>query len=208
MVIAIMGILLIISQRVVTEGFEFYRTTDESIRLQKEGLLALTWITRDAVLSHHRSIEVVRDDPSSTVGDPAWREDEITIPLPKDLNGNSLANDQGALTWRSIVAYQVDTDKHKLLRHVGDTANDPDYVTGEPAPNDYISNIELVASPPSAATVAGWPDINTRVAARNVVEFVTEKRVDTLDISMTIFFRSRNDKENSLTLDTTVFPKN
>jgi hypothetical protein len=212
-VMGIMGILLLLAQKVVVFGFEFYRTTDESITLQKEGLLALTWLAQDVALSHHVSIEAV-DDPSVNMTVPPYDypEDAVSIPLPRDIVGKAIVNEEKALTWRSIVGYELDIPNKRLMRYLVDTAFDPQFVTGEPFPDDYISNIEFVTIMPDCAAIKARPDVNTRVAARNVVGFNVDKNVDTMRIELIILLPGRvqagNSLDNSLTLETTIFPRN
>lgn len=214
-VMAIMGVLMVLAQRVVVFGYEFYRTTDESITLQKEGLLALTWIGQDIQVSHHISIDAI-PDPSVDMTTPPYdyREDQVSVPLPRKVDGEAVVNTKGALTWQSIAGYELDTTKHYLMRYLADTANDPlnQFLTGNPAPDDYLENIEFVTSMPSVATIKAMPNVNTRVVARSIVAFTVDKNVDTVDLELTILLPGRirggNALDNSLSLKTTVFPRN
>jgi hypothetical protein len=222
----IMGILMVLAQKVVVFGYDFYRTMDESITLQKEGLLALTWLGQDVSLSHHPSIQLA-DDPSVdlTTDPPDFAEDTLVVPLPRTVDGKARINTDKSLTWGSLAAYEIDPVNHRLMRYLVDSAvaiNPPDTVSKfvtDPAPdpadpNYYISNIEFVesASYPSAALMATLPDVNKRVAARSVASLDCTRGTDTLEIELTILLPGRvrggRSLDNSLTLNTTIFPRN
>lgn len=219
-VMGIMGILLYLAQRVVVSGYEFYRTTDESITLQKEGLLALTRITRDISASHHRSI-VVNDQVPLPAPPPDPREDTLVIPQPsRQSDGATVVDRQGAAKWMSIVGYGIDTSKpnRPLVRYIADTYDVPGntFFTTVPSippdPPEYIVNIELVTAMPTLADIQSFPSVQRRVAATNILSFEVDKKVDTIDLKLTIFLTGRVrggvSLDNSLTLQTTVFSKN
>lgn len=216
-VMAIMGVLLYVSQKVVVSGYEFYRTLDESFTLQREGLVALTRLTQDMAFSHHRSIEQTESATPIAPGQPDYEAfadheinvDEVIIPLAEDVDGQShvaaTGADEGGLYWESVVAYQLDTASNDmpLMRYLAD------FKCGGAA--EYPVNIEL-ATLPTMAQITGYVDVRPRVAARHVLEFDLVKNVDTFDVELTIFLEGRKTAtqslDNSLTLKTTVFPKN
>jgi hypothetical protein len=216
--IGVMAVVLFLSSRLVTYAYEFYRFTDESISLQREGILALQALTTDMTISHQRSIVVTQQvyaDPT-----PSHREDHLIIPLPQRLDGSTEVNEEGASKWMTVAAYEVDqtSPSRNLIRHVGDTANDVgnDFFTEAPAPIDYVADIESVAADemPTVAEVKAYPQTGLRQKSvcRNVLEFKVTKRVDTFDVDLTIFLTGRVrggiSLDNSLSLNTTIFPRN
>ncbi len=215
-VMAVMGVLLYLAQRAVVAGFEFYRFTDESITLQREGLTALSYITEDLLATHQRSV-VVKDVPVASPT-PSHDEDELVIPLPQKLDGTSeINNDSGAVKWMSVVGYKIDTtrDDRPLMRHHGDSQYDPDNDFKDPISGDYITDIEIITPPelkmPTVDDIAGFPDTGrrSRVVARNVFSLAVVRRTDTIDVELTIFLPGRFvNADNSITLETTIFPRN
>ena len=215
-VMAVMGVLLMLAQRAITAGFDFYRFTDESIKLQKEGLVALSYITQDLLASHQRSI--VTKDVTEANPAPSHDEDELVIPLPQKLDGTSeINNDSGAVKWMSVAGYKIDVTREDrpLMRHLGDTQYDPDNDFKDPISGDYITDIEVVTPPelkmPAVDDIAGFPDTGrrSRVVARHVFSFSVVRRTDTIDVELTIFLPGRFVSSDMwITLETTVFPRN
>ena len=76
---------------------------------------------------------------------------------------------------------------------------------------EYPVNIEL-ATLPTLAQIQADPNVRARVAARHILEFDVIKNVDTFDIELTVFLEGRKKTgqslDNSITIKTTVFPKN
>jgi hypothetical protein len=214
---AVMSIILFLAARLVTYAYEFYRFTDESISLQREGILALQSLTTDITISHQRSIVVTQQIIAAPA--PSHREDLVIIPLPQKMDGTTEVNTEGASKWMSVAAYEIDTTPggpRNLVRHLGDTANDVGGHFTVPAPDNYVSDIETVlpADMPTVAEVKGYPaaGLRQKSVCRNVLEFKASKLVDTIEIDLTIYLTGRGrggvTLDNSLSLNTTIFPRN
>ena len=113
-VAAIMGILLYVSQLVVSSGYEFYRFTDTSIALQRESILALENLGIDLQDTHQRSV-VVHENPPKPVPAGSFSEDEVIIPLPKDLDGGSEVNEDAVVKWMTVAGWAIDTTREITL---------------------------------------------------------------------------------------------
>lgn len=217
-VMSVMGVLLMVAARMVKFGYEFYRYTDESITLQREGLLALSQLSRDLTESHQRSIVVNTITVSDPEPDP-HHEDQLIIPLPQNLEGLTEVNKEGAAKWMAVVGYEIDTTRpsRPLIRYLGDTQHDPGNDFWLPAPdNTYTSDIETVLETEMTTVdeLKAFPatGLRTRAVARHLLEFKATRAVDTIDVEITIFLKGieqgTNSLDNSLSLRTTVFPRN
>ncbi len=80
--------------QVMHTGSAFMRRSEASLDMQKELLLALTWIHKDMSESAAR---VFRKDPQG-----------IVFASPRDLDGQLQLDSVGRITWQRIVAYYVD----------------------------------------------------------------------------------------------------
>lgn len=204
---AIMGVLLYLAHRVVVSGYEFYRYTDTSITLQREAILALENLAFDLQDTHQRSVVVV-ENPPKPVPAGSFSEDEVVIPLPKDMDGGTVVNSDAIVKWMTVAGWGIDVTKadRPLMRYLGDTINDADFIDG----GDYIVDIETVleAEMPTLAEIQGYPNVRRRVVAHNIREFSVHRSVDTVEVKLKIFLKGVQDLDNSLELETTVFPRN
>lgn len=218
---SVMTILLFLAARMVTYAYDFYHYTDESITLQREGLLALQSLTDDITASHQRSI--VTDEQVVTTPAPSHNEDLVVIPLPNRMDGMTEVNSEGASKWMSVVGYEIDTSSptRNLIRYLGDTVNDPGDNFRETDPvtsvTDYIADIETVdvsSEMPTVAQIKAFPAIGLRAKSvcRNVFSFKVKRSVDVIEIDVTILLPGRvqggNSLDNSLVLNTTILPRN
>lgn len=210
-VAAIMGILLYVSQRVVASGYEFYRFSDTSIRLQREAILALDNLGVDLQDTHQRSVVVV-ENPPKPVPAGSYSEDEVVIPLPKDLDGGTEVTDKAVVKWMSVAGWAIDTsrDDRPLMRYLGDTQHDVgnNFIDG----GDYIVDIESVlpTEMPTVSEIMSYPDsgLRRKVVARNIREFSVHRSVDTIEVKLKVYLKGIQDLDNSLELETTIFPRN
>ncbi len=212
----IMGIVLFLAARLVTFSYEFYRYTDESITLQKEGLMALQFLTQDLLATHQRSVVIT--PATVTTPAPDHREDQLVIPLPHRIDGETEVNEEGAAKWMSVAGYEIDTARptRNLMRYLGDTVNDVGGDFTVPPPDNYIADIEtvLAADMPTLPEIIAYPAADLRIhsVCRHVLEFQAHKNVDTVVIDLTVLLPGRVRGgvpfDNSLSLNTTVFPRN
>ena len=219
---AVMGVILFLAARMVTYAYDFYHYTDESISLQREGLLALQALTEDITASHQRSI--VTTEQVVTTPAPSHNEDLVVIPMPYRMDGMTEVNSEGASKWMSIVGYEIDTSSptRNLIRYLGDTINDPgdnfrETDPGPPSVTDYTADIETVdvsSEMPTVAEIKAFPAIGLRVKSvcRNVFSFKVKRSVDVVEIDVVILLPGRiqggTSLDNSLSLNTTVLPRN
>lgn len=210
-VAAIMGILLYVSQRVVASGYEFYRFTDTSIALQRESILALENLGTDLQDTHQRSV-VVQENPPKPVPPGTYSEDEVIIPLPKTLDGGTEVNEDAVVKWMTVAGWAIDTTRENrpLTRYLGDTQHDigNNFIIA----GDYTIDIESVlpTEMPTISEIMGYPDggLNRRIVARNIREFSVHRSVDTVEVKLKVYLKGVQDLDNSLELETTIFPRN
>ncbi len=228
-VIGLMGILMYVSGRVITSGYEFYHSTSTSVTLQRYALLTLTRISQDLAISHRASLNVEN---------PGTPDSSLVIPYPQDIDeGCTKVDKTGELLWQSIVAYRLGPGNlvrplpldaasplpnpilknyYTLFRYFDDVKNGTGYANYDTAAgdNDYVTNIEYVDPKTTALDVINNTIVPARrqVVSRNVVEFRVDERIDTVDIEITVVLPGRvqggNRLDTSLTLQTTAFPKN
>lgn len=210
-VAAIMGILLYVSQLVVSSGYEFYRFTDTSIALQRESILALENLGIDLQDTHQRSV-VVHENPPKPVPAGSFSEDEVIIPLPKDLDGGSEVNEDAVVKWMTVAGWAIDTTRENrpLMRYLGDAQHDigNNFIVA----SDYTIDIESVLSTemPTITEIMAYPEsgLRRRVIARNIREFSVHRSVDTIEVKLKVYLKGVQDLGNSLELETTIFPRN
>ncbi len=211
---SVMGVLLFLAARLVTHAYEFYRFTDESISLQREGILALQSLSEDLTASHQRSIvteEIIVASPT-----PSHHEDKVVIPLPMRMDGMTEVNEEGASKWMSVAGYAIDTTRptRNLMRYLGDTAQDPGNNFKDSG--EYIADIEFVklTDIPTVDEIAAFvdPGLRARSVCRNVFSFEVRRSVDVVDIKIVILIpgrvRAGLSLDNSISLNTTILPRN
>lgn len=227
---AIMSIVLYVAAQLVTYAYNFYRYTDESITLQREGLSALQALTADLTISHQRSVVVKSHVVASPT--PSHNEDQVVIPLPQNMEGTSDVNNEGATKWMSVVGYEIDTSRptRNLIRYLGDTIHDSgdephgdfwdkniDVDDDGTADGDYIADIEAVdpdTQMPTVGEIKLFPatGLRTKSVCRHVFEFKVRRSIDTVEIDLTVLLpgkvRGGQSLDNSLKLTTTVLPRN
>ena len=223
---SVLTVVLYSAAQLVTYAYNFYRYTDESITLQREGLSALQALTSDLTLSHQRSVVV--DSQTVSTPSPSHNEDRVVIPLPQNMDAMTSVNSEGASKWMTVVGYEIDTSRptRNLIRYVGDTIHDPGNnfwddnadTDGDGNPDgDYIADIETVnpdTQMPTVAEIKLFPEtgLSVKSVCRHVFEFKVRRSVDTVEIDLTILLpgkvQGENSLDNSVKLNTTVLPRN
>lgn len=219
---SVLTVVLYSAAQLVTYAYNFYRYTDESITLQREGLSALQALTSDLTLSHQRSVVV--DSQTVSTPSPSHNEDRVVIPLPQNMDAMTSVNSEGASKWMTVVGYEIDTSRptRNLIRYVGDTVHDPgdnfrEDTDGDGSKDDYIADIETVipdTQMPTVAEIKLFPEtgLSVKSVCRHVFEFKVRRSVDTVEIDLTILLpgkvQGENSLDNSVKLNTTVLPRN
>lgn len=189
-VFSLSGIVLYATHVLLFTGVRYYNESMDSLDVQREALLAITKLAQDLSGSN---FEKIRTDTVPVDG--------IVYPTIRDINGQFITDDGGAVMWQGMAAYHVDDVGgsdflvKKYLPLPGGMSSSPPGAYDYSPPFDlnyFVTNIS-----------AGGP------VARNVIAFVPNLEVDTVQLTLTVSLTSNTTRDtNSIALQSKAFPRN
>lgn len=150
---ALLGIVLWGVYMLITSTTRHYSVMTASLDLQREALLASSWITKEMAEGNKTSFAISEDPPGISFGSP------------RTLTGGLQYTEDGRLVWQKVVCYYIEEREGvKVIirkeKQLDPKKSVPPYIWtggGMFSLGDYSTTKKASASGPSCWSCSSWP---------------------------------------------------
>jgi hypothetical protein len=128
-------------------GSRFYLKARSQSDLQRHALIALRWMSTD--LAEGAPLSFRHYDPDNPSMDT--ERNGFVFGSPKDMDGEVVYDDEGRLSWNSVVGYYIESEGGDLFRVRVPT---PEATSSAPQILDEFYSVDVIADAPSKRKVA------------------------------------------------------